>query len=449
VTSPWLGVAVDADRLERARLLRRAHELVLSGRPHPAFLRDVVLDSWLRSARAGVDPSRPAPRMLTAGEAAARLAAHQLGRLMPLMRSMLSSVAEEARHIMVLSDADGLLLWADGHPKMLEAAATTHFLPGGLCSEEAAGTNAVGTTLTVDHPLQIFSAEHFSSLFHGWACSAAPIHEPSTGDVLGAINLSGNFRTAHPHSLSLVAAVARVAESQLALEAARHDEHLRDRYLALVMRNSNRPSALVTRAGRVVIASPPSWLPDQVTVPRDQDRFTLGNGLEVVVEPLESGDAYMLWQVDRPDRTAPSAKVRLEALGRRRALLSQIGGNVELSPRHSEILTLLMLQPNGLSSDELALQIYGSDVQSVTIRAEMSRLRKLLGCLLLAKPYRLVAEVEADFIEVERLLDAGAIAEAGRQHPGPLLTTSNVPLIVAARDRIERRLAAAAAPART
>lgn len=440
MASPWLSVAVDADPLERARLLRKAHELVLSGEACPGILRSLVLESWSRSRQAGVDPTQPAPRMIGEDEAAARLAVHPLARLLPLIRSILSSIAEEARHIMVLSDAEGLLLSAEGHPRMLDAAATTHFLPGALCSEAAAGTNAVGTTLILDHPLQIFSAEHFSSLFHGWTCSAAPIHDPSTGTLLGAINLSGSFRTAHPHSLALVAAVARMAEGQLALDAARRDARLRERYLALVMRGPGQPSALVSKTGRVVISSPPSWLPDRIAVPRDTDRFTLPSGAEVAIEALENGEACMVWQVDPVRHAPPKAKLRLVTLGRPRATLSQIGGTVDLTRRHSEIVTLLALHPEGLTGEELALEIYGSNVKAVTIRAEMSRLRRLLGCLLLSNPYRLVADVEADFLEVERLLASGDVAEAARRHRGPLLPRSTVPGIVDARERIQQRL---------
>lgn len=440
MASRWLSATVDADPIERARMLRRAHELVFTGHGRPGIVRDIVLDSWLRSTEAGVDPTRPAPRIISEQEAAARLASHSLGRVVPIVRSMLSGVAQDARHIVVISDVDGMLLSAEGHPQMLDAAATNNFLPGALMSEAAAGTNAVGTTLYLDHPLQIFSAEHFSDLFHGWTCSAAPIHDPCTGAVLGAIDLSGNFRTAHPHSMSLVTAVARLAETQLSLEAARRDAYLRERYLALVMRGAQQPSALVTKTGRVVVSSPPSWLPDRVEVPLDTDRFTLSSGIEVAVEALENGEAVMLWKVDRSRPAPPPATLRLLALGRRRASLQQIGGTVELSPRHSEILTLLVLHPEGLTGRELAVEIYGSNVKDVTIRAEMSRLRRLLGCLLVASPYRLVADIDADFLEVERLVESGDVAEATRRYDGPLLVRSKVPGIVDERERLERAL---------
>jgi hypothetical protein len=438
--SPWLSAPVDVDPIARARLLRRAHAAVFNGLGRPLILRQMIIDSWQRSTRAGVDPTRPAPRIVSEAEAAARLSSHRLAEVVPIVRTMLGAVARDARHIVAISDADGLLMSAEGHPEMLRAAATTHFLPGALLTESAVGTNAVGTALYLDHPLQIFAAEHFNRLFHGWTCSAAPIHDPDSGALLGTIDLSGNFRTAHPHSMSLVAAVARLAESQLALEAQRRDAYLRDRYIALVMRVSDRPSALVTKSGRVVVSSPPSWLPGRLDMPAGADRFALPEGDEVAVEAIENGNAFLLWKVGRAHAAPSRPKLRLHALGRRRMALEQIGVLVELTPRHSEILTLLALHPDGVSGDELAREIYTDPTKTVTIRAEMSRLRRLLGCLVLSNPYRLVADVRADFLDVERLVRVGDVDTAVRRYTGPLLCGSSVPGIVEARERLERAL---------
>ena len=118
--------------------------------------------------------------------------------------------------------------------------------------------------------------------------------------------------------------MARVAESHLALEAARRDAYLRERYLALVMRDARRPSALVTRRGRVVVSSPPAWLPDQVEVPPGTDRFTLSSGIDVAVEVLENGEAFVLWKADRSRPAPPPAPLRVLALGRRRACFSRL-----------------------------------------------------------------------------------------------------------------------------
>src|SRR5262249_26809463 len=110
------------------------------------------------------------------------------------------------------------LLWSDGHPKMVEAALAPHFRPGALCSEAAVGTNAVGTALVMEHAVQVFSAEHFNRLLHGWTCAAAPVRDPESGAILGVIDLSSSFRNAHPHTLALVTAVAQAAEAQLQRE---------------------------------------------------------------------------------------------------------------------------------------------------------------------------------------------------------------------------------------
>ncbi len=123
-----------ADHVALARLLRRAHEVVLSGCGTPPVLREVVVRSWARCTAAGVDPDRPAPMMLGADEAAARFATHPLATVMPLVRGLLGAVSSEARHLVAISDADGTLLWIDGHPRMLEAALGPHFKPGALAA---------------------------------------------------------------------------------------------------------------------------------------------------------------------------------------------------------------------------------------------------------------------------------------------------------------------------
>src|SRR3954468_24712947 len=110
MASRWLSAPVDADPLERARLLRRAHDEVFHGRGRPGILREMVLDSWLRSVEAGVDPTRPAPKIINEAEAAERLAADRLAGIVPMVHTMLGGVAHDARHIVVISDATGLLL---------------------------------------------------------------------------------------------------------------------------------------------------------------------------------------------------------------------------------------------------------------------------------------------------------------------------------------------------
>lgn len=133
-------------------------------------------------------------------------------------------------------------------------------------------------------------------------------------------------------------------------------------------------------------------------------------------------------------------RIRVEALGRTEALVTlEVGGRREqlrLSPRHSEIVVLLASAPRGLSGDELAVLMYPDDLASSTLRAEVNRLRQLLGDEVLAsRPYRLVAEVSSDWTSVsDRAADdlAGALA----RYAGTLLPRSVAPGVERLRDAL-------------
>jgi hypothetical protein len=131
-------------------------------------------------------------------------------------------------------------------------------------------------------------------------------------------------------------------------------------------------------------------------------------------------------------------------LGRDRALAGVgAGRTAELSPRHSELLVLLALRPEGMTAEELAIATHGDFGKPVTARAELSRLRRVLGPLLLAEPYRLRGMPDADFLRVGALAGRGRLAEALDAYPGPLLPRSEVPLVVEAREALDHRVRSA------
>jgi GAF domain len=434
--SPWVGVDLAADNVAWARLVRSAHDVMLAGRGTPPVLRDLIVRSWGRCIEAGVDPDRAAPRLLDENETRERLEAHPLAAVVPVVRDLLGEVAQDARHLAVLVDADGLLLWSEGHPSMAEAAAKPHFLPGCLCSERGIGTNGIGTALALDHAVQVFSAEHFNRLLHGWGSSAAPIHDPETNELLGAVGLSGSFRRAHPHTLALVSAAARLAEAHLAERQAVHDHALEARYLDLVARSRPRRSALVKRNGRVLAATPPGWLGERLELPASNGEVTLEGGPRLAIEAL-APDTSIVWDAGAQEGP-PHPRLDLRALGRDHVEVELLGHTVELGRRHGELVVLLALHPRGMSGEELARALYGVHGSEVTVRAEIARLRRRLGPLVASQPYRLVADVHADFLEVEWMARRGALAAARDLYVGPLLPDSDVPAIAGARARLER-----------
>jgi hypothetical protein len=127
----------------------------------------------------------------------------------------------------------------------------------------------------------------------------------------------------------------------------------------------------------------------------------------------------------------------LEVLGPDRGRLTIRHGHVELSRRHSEIHYLLSIHPRGLTGEELGVRPYEEASARVTVRAEMSRLRRLLGGDLLAsRPYRLLEPMATDAEEVRGLLARGAYRQAFATYAGPLLPRSEAPEVVEARDAL-------------
>ena len=117
------------------------------------------------------------------------------------------------------------------------------------------------------------------------------------------------------------------------------------------------------------------------------------------------------------------------------------GKNLVLTPRQIEILSILALCPQGLNLETLHQALYGERKVSIgTLKAEMSQLRDVLGGMLGSRPYRLLAHVEADFLQAENALDSGYVSSALQLYTGVFLAKTESPFLCAWRDCLESRL---------
>src|ERR687890_64142 len=216
--NPWLALPDGGQSASRTRRLRAAHERLVTqcGLPADSVVRSVVRDSWHRSLGSGVDPDGLAPPVeLLDDELLAYRAAHPLAPVMPVIRRLLVEDAEADRMIVAVTDADGRMLWVEGDRRLRTLAETMNFVAGARWSEEVAGTNAPGTALALDHPVQIYGSEHYRRPVQPWSCSAAPVHDPLTGALLGAIDVTGGDHVASPQVLTLVRATVAAVEAEL------------------------------------------------------------------------------------------------------------------------------------------------------------------------------------------------------------------------------------------
>lgn len=360
----------------RSSVVRAVHELFVSGEVDAAYLanslRPIVAKSWQRSLAKGVDPggaARPAPL----SEELSRLReTHPLAAALPVIRRLLVDDAAGTGALVAVSSADGTLLWVEGDAGACRRAEAMNFVPGADWSERGAGTNAPGTALAVDAELQIHGSEHFSRVVQPWSCTAVPVHDPATGALLGAVDLTGNSRVATSQALALVRATVVAVETQLAL-----------------LRLTGAPAITMPQRPRLTVlgSERPRWL---VT----------------------------------------------DSFGHLRA--------TSLTGRHADILVLLSRHPEGLSADHLAILLDDKDLDVVTVRAEMSRLRKVVGAdSIESRPYRLLVPITTDLGEVYQALDAGDVSAALDLYPGPLLPQSVSPAIARLRTELAMTLRAA------
>lgn len=201
-----------SDPARYARTLRRAHELVISGVPRPEIPTPLV-ESWRRSMALGISPDQHSPRHLhEVAEVLELRRDHRLQQVMPALRDLLADDSRSGRHLLVLTDSSGEILWRVGSPSVLRRADQLEFLEGADWSEAGIGTNAISEALITGSPVQLFSAEHLVRTHHEWACTAAPITDPATGRVLGVLDVSGPLDTISADTLRMVRCAVRVAK---------------------------------------------------------------------------------------------------------------------------------------------------------------------------------------------------------------------------------------------
>jgi len=222
--------------------VRAVHELFVAGRVDGSYLettplRRVVVDSWQRSLARGVDPDLGAAHRSNVALGVARMRAeHPLASALPVIRRLLVEDARSSGVMVAISAADGTLLWVEGDAAACRRAEAMNFVPGADWSERGAGTNAPGTALALDAEVQIRGTEHFSRLVQPWSCTAVPVHDPVTGTLIGAIDLTGGDEVSSAQTLALVRATVVAVENHLALLRLTEPDRVRNRCSARHLR---------------------------------------------------------------------------------------------------------------------------------------------------------------------------------------------------------------------
>jgi len=130
----------------------------------------------------------------------------------PVMEILFEQIVD-TESMIVLADVTGTILHSVGDDKFLQRADKVALTPGVNWAEHSKGTNAIGTALFEEAPTVVHGGEHFIHANHFLTCSAAPIFDPR-GNMLGVLDVTGDQRSYHQHTMGLVRMSARMIENQ-------------------------------------------------------------------------------------------------------------------------------------------------------------------------------------------------------------------------------------------
>jgi len=129
----------------------------------------------------------------------------------PVMEMLFEQIVN-TESMIVLTDAQGTILHSVGDDEFLARAGKVALTPGVNWAEQSKGTNAIGTALVEELPTLVHAGEHFFRANHFLTCSAAPIFDPR-GNMLGVLDVTGDQRSYHQHTMGLVRMSARMIEN--------------------------------------------------------------------------------------------------------------------------------------------------------------------------------------------------------------------------------------------
>lgn len=205
-----------------ARRTISAHEEALAG-GRPVDLDPRVLHAWRRSGDAGISPEQELPaHFLGAPELERARSCTPLRAVADDVVASLADTSAAGRHLVVLTDAHGSLLWRSGSPEALRRADSIAFAEGADWSEGGIGANGISLALDSGRLSHATAGEHFVRAHHGWTCTAAPIRDRA-GSIVGVLDVSLPVRFATTEVVSLVRCGARLAETLLAQHVAISD----------------------------------------------------------------------------------------------------------------------------------------------------------------------------------------------------------------------------------
>ena len=212
-----------------------------------------IARSWRRSLAAGLLPAgRLQDTEHASGAGLCQTLDHNhelLAHSRPVMEFLFDQV-RSSQGMVILADQRGTLMHTLGHADFLGKADRVALSCGASWQEQHRGTNAIGTALIEASGVEVHGAEHFFERNDFLTCTAAPILS-ARGELMGILDISGDYRSGHPHTLGLVSMAASMIENRLV--TATYRRHIRLHFHA-------QPDGIGSVAEGIIALTDDGWI---------------------------------------------------------------------------------------------------------------------------------------------------------------------------------------------
>ncbi|WP_404331935.1 sigma-54-dependent Fis family transcriptional regulator [Mesobacillus maritimus] len=217
-------------------------------------VREVILQSWNRSKE--YEDLNPMIQGSVKNISDEELKIRKENEVFQLIQPVLKQAGQELsneNHVLLYCDRDGTILESSGDSRVARnIGSSVNANNGAQWSERWAGTNAIGTSMILKQPVQIFSSEHFAYNCHEWACSSAPILDPLTKELLGIINLSTTSDSFHSLTMMKTIGLANQIERILFHNYYQAREIMQNIYIENISKWKNQIVILCNSTGEMI-----------------------------------------------------------------------------------------------------------------------------------------------------------------------------------------------------
>ncbi|MBE3596131.1 MAG: sigma-54-dependent Fis family transcriptional regulator [Hydrogenibacillus sp.] len=252
-----LAIVSPLEIQDKKQVLEHAWAAYVTDRRVVPGLRPSVLESWKRSQSFGIQPEQKKARFLHAIDEVIewRKRSEFFLTAIPVLEHVFDQI-KITKHLLTLTDANGRIVYLQGERPIIQKAEEMQFVLGADWSEQSAGTNAIGTSLYMQKPIQIFSYEHFAQGAHDWVCSAAPVTDPHSGQILGIVDLTAPYEYAQPHTLSTAKMIAMHIQKEYSRVSDNLKKLLYEEYMKARKRWPRDPILLFDGTFQLIAESP-------------------------------------------------------------------------------------------------------------------------------------------------------------------------------------------------